>query len=119
MRCVNTQCINVLRVNMLCVNVLRVNMLCCVLFEARQQEVCKCVVEEEVGPQLAWSWEGGRGERATVKILAQLVQIHTPEKCTHATDKKLDRNVSSRIFESLPMSQTITFVIQTYTVHTC
>ena len=41
----------------------------------QQQEVCKCVVEEEVGPQLAQSnpFQGGR---ATVKILAQLVQIH-------------------------------------------
>ena len=41
----------------------------------QQQEVCKCVVEEEVGPQLAQSnpFQGGR---ATVKILTQLVQIH-------------------------------------------
>ena len=47
----------------------------------QQQEVCKCVVEEEVGPQLAQSnpFQGGR---ATVKILTQLVQKHNWCKCT-------------------------------------
>ena len=62
----------------------------------QQQEVCKCVVEEEVGPQLAQSnpFQGGR---ATVKILAQLVQkhmlvqIHNWCKYTTGANKQLMR----------------------------
>ena len=63
----------------------------------QQQEVSKCVVEEEVGPQLAQSnpFQGGR---ATVKILAQLVQIHMLRgDCTLATSKKQEHNVSLMI----------------------
>ena len=61
----------------------------------QQQEVCKCVVEEEVGPQLAQSnpFQGGR---ATVKILAQLVQIHmlVRREYTLATSKEQEHSVS-------------------------
>ena len=54
--------------------------------------MCKCVVEEEVGPQLAPPTPGGR---PTVKILAQLVQIHMLRgEYTLATSKKQEHNVS-------------------------
>ena len=56
-----------------------------------KQEVCKCVVEEEVEPWLAQSWVE---KRATVKTSSQLVQIQRCGKYTPAMDTKCGFNAS-------------------------